>query len=223
MHVILSIGPQDGNHPVGVRKRDARGNVPLFQGLDFEPHLWIDLLRSGTFTETPLTLLGLGTGWISIMPFFLGLAVVIPVLGHACEELERRFEGAGHVHARHRGQRLPQRGELPGDALVTTVMANLGFKLAMKREGLTVVETAVGDRYVLEAMKAGGFTLGGEQSGHLILSDHGTTGDGLLTALQLLSRMASTERSLAELAGVMQRLVGETRDALAAMRCYLAG
>jgi phosphoglucosamine mutase len=85
-------------------------------------------------------------------------------------------------------------------------MTNLGFRLAMAREGVTVVETAVGDRYVLEAMKAGGFSLGGEQSGHVIMLDHATTGDGTLTALQLLGRVAATGKPLGELAAVMDRL-----------------
>ena len=85
-------------------------------------------------------------------------------------------------------------------------MTNLGFRIAMAREGVTVVETAVGDRYVLEAMKAGGFSLGGEQSGHVIMLDHATTGDGTLTALHLLARMAATGKPLAELAAVMDRL-----------------
>lgn len=101
---------------------------------------------------------------------------------------------------------MKARGTLRADTAVVTVMSNLGFKLAMKREGVRVVETAVGDRYVLEAMKAGSFTLGGEQSGHVILLDHATTGDGTLTALHLLAEVAATGRSLAELAGVMQRL-----------------
>src|SRR3954471_7911842 len=78
-------------------------------------------------------------------------------------------------------------GHLPHDTAVVTVMSNLGFRLAMAREGVTVVETAVGDRYVLEAMRAGGYALGGEQSGHVILTEHATTGDGTLTALQLLA------------------------------------
>jgi phosphoglucosamine mutase len=76
----------------------------------------------------------------------------------------------------------------------------------MHREGVEVRQTKVGDRYVLEAMKASGFTLGGEQSGHVIMTDHATTGDGLLTALQVLSRMAATRQPLSELAGVMTRL-----------------
>jgi phosphoglucosamine mutase len=95
---------------------------------------------------------------------------------------------------------------LPHDTAVVTVMSNLGFRLAMAREGVTVVETAVGDRYVLEAMKTGGFALGGEQSGHVILLEHATTGDGTLTALHLLARVAATGKPLHELAAVMDRL-----------------
>ena len=76
----------------------------------------------------------------------------------------------------------------------------------MEREGIDVIETAVGDRYVLEAMRAGGYVLGGEQSGHVVMLDHATTGDGVLTALTLLGRMATTGRSLADLVSVMDRL-----------------
>ncbi|MQA05779.1 MAG: phosphoglucosamine mutase [Streptosporangiales bacterium] len=101
---------------------------------------------------------------------------------------------------------MRERGELRGDAVVATVMSNLGFKQAMTAAGVQVVETAVGDRYVLEAMRACGYNLGGEQSGHLVQLDHATTGDGVLTALHLLARVAQTGRSLAELAGVVQRL-----------------
>jgi phosphoglucosamine mutase len=97
-------------------------------------------------------------------------------------------------------------GMLRGETVVATVMSNLGFTLAMEREGISVVQTAVGDRYVLEAMKSGGYSLGGEQSGHIVLLDHATTGDGVLTALQLLARIASTGWSLAELTSVMTRL-----------------
>jgi phosphoglucosamine mutase len=91
-------------------------------------------------------------------------------------------------------------------AVVATVMANLGFKRAMAAHGIDVVETAVGDRYVLEAMRAHGLDLGGEQSGHVVLAEHATTGDGVLTALQVLSVMARTGRTLADLAAVMTRL-----------------
>ncbi|MER6915547.1 phosphoglucosamine mutase [Streptomyces sp. NPDC000594] len=101
---------------------------------------------------------------------------------------------------------LHEAGALRGNTVVGTVMSNLGFKLAMEREGIEVVQTAVGDRYVLEAMKEHGYALGGEQSGHVIALDHATTGDGTLTGLLLASRVAATGRSLAELAAVMERL-----------------
>jgi phosphoglucosamine mutase len=97
-------------------------------------------------------------------------------------------------------------GVLRKNTVVATVMSNLGFKLAMEREGIEFVRTAVGDRYVLEEMKARGFALGGEQSGHVIVLDHATTGDGTLTGLMLAARVAATGRSLADLAGVMERL-----------------
>lgn len=97
-------------------------------------------------------------------------------------------------------------GTLRKNTVVGTVMSNLGFTLAMEREGIQLVQTAVGDRYVLEAMKAHGYSLGGEQSGHVILLDHATTGDGTLTGLMLAARMAATKSSLAELAAVMDRL-----------------
>ncbi|GIG39015.1 phosphoglucosamine mutase [Cellulomonas phragmiteti] len=101
---------------------------------------------------------------------------------------------------------LHERGDLPHDTLVTTVMSNLGLRIAMRDAGIATVETGVGDRYVLEAMRAGGYGLGGEQSGHIILAAHATTGDGLLTALQLAARVVGTGRPLAELAGVVRRL-----------------
>ncbi|MGH3369794.1 MAG: phosphoglucosamine mutase, partial [Nocardioidaceae bacterium] len=97
-------------------------------------------------------------------------------------------------------------GRLHADTVVATVMSNLGFVQAMRAEGVGVRQTKVGDRYVLEAMKAGGYSLGGEQSGHVIMSDHATTGDGILTALHVLSRMAEKRTPLVELAGVMTRL-----------------
>jgi phosphoglucosamine mutase len=96
-------------------------------------------------------------------------------------------------------------GRLAGDTVVTTVMSNLGFRLAMRDAGIRVVETAVGDRYVLEAMRAGRFMLGGEQSGHIILLDHATTGDGILTGLQLLDAVARRGQPLGELAKVMSK------------------
>lgn len=103
-------------------------------------------------------------------------------------------------------QAMKEAGTLAYDTLVVTVMSNLGLLLAMREAGITTVQTGVGDRYVLERMRAGGFTLGGEQSGHLVLADHATTGDGLLTALHLAARVAQTGRSLADLAGAIPRL-----------------
>ena len=91
-------------------------------------------------------------------------------------------------------------------AVVTTVMANLAFHHAMRAAGIRVVTTPVGDRYVLEAMQREGIPLGGEQSGHVVLLDHATTGDGLLTALQLLGQVARSGRSLADLAAVVRPL-----------------
>ncbi|HEX4356721.1 MAG TPA: phosphoglucosamine mutase [Pseudonocardia sp.] len=101
---------------------------------------------------------------------------------------------------------LRESGELVEDTLVATVMSNLGLHLAMRDAGIAVRTTGVGDRYVLEELRAGGYTLGGEQSGHLVLPAHATTGDGVLTALRLMARMAATGRTLAELASVMVAL-----------------
>lgn len=99
------------------------------------------------------------------------------------------------------------RGVLRHNTVVVTVMTNLGFRLAMRERGISVVQTAVGDRYVLEALEAGGYTLGGEQSGHVIFRDLATTGDGLLTGVQLLDAVARSGRSLAALAAeAMHRL-----------------
>ncbi|MDX2542724.1 phosphoglucosamine mutase [Streptomyces sp. WI04-05B] len=101
---------------------------------------------------------------------------------------------------------MRERGVLRADTVVATVMSNLGFKLAMEREGLSLIQAAVGDRYVLEEMKEHGYALGGEQSGHVIISDHATTGDGTLTGLLLAARVAQTGRTLRDLASVMVRL-----------------
>jgi phosphoglucosamine mutase len=101
---------------------------------------------------------------------------------------------------------MREAGELASDTLVATVMSNLGLHLAMRAAGIEVRTTAVGDRYVLEELRAGSFTLGGEQSGHIVLPALGTTGDGILTGLRLMSRMAQTRKSLAALAEPMQTL-----------------
>jgi phosphoglucosamine mutase len=90
--------------------------------------------------------------------------------------------------------------------VVATVMSNLGFLQAMRAAGVRVIQAKVGDRYVLEDMRSGGYTLGGEQSGHVIMSDHATTGDGTLTALHVVAHMAATGRTLGDLAAVMQRM-----------------
>jgi len=100
---------------------------------------------------------------------------------------------------------LQHRGRLPGNLVVTTVMANLGFRLAMRDAGIGVEETRVGDRYVLEAMQRTGAVLGGEQSGHVIFLEQATTGDGLLTAVRFLSLAARSGRTVAELASCVRR------------------
>ncbi len=101
---------------------------------------------------------------------------------------------------------LKKAGKLNDDVLVATVMSNLGLKIALRDAGISIRETAVGDRYVLESMREGGFNLGGEQSGHVIFSDHATTGDGLLTGLQLAAQVALTGTTLKDLAAVMTKL-----------------
>ncbi|HEX5597191.1 MAG TPA: phosphoglucosamine mutase [Micromonosporaceae bacterium] len=97
-------------------------------------------------------------------------------------------------------------GVLTHDTLVATVMSNLGLRLAMSNLGIRMIETKVGDRYVLEELRASGLALGGEQSGHIVMPAYSTTGDGLLTGLHLMARMAATGKSLAELASVMTKL-----------------
>ena len=106
------------------------------------------------------------------------------------------------ILARH----LKAQGKLRGDTVVTTVMTNLGFHLAMEREGIEVLVTDVGDRYVVAEMLEGDYLLGGEQSGHIINRDVCTTGDGLATALLLLQALREMDVSLAEAARVMTRL-----------------
>ncbi|UCR88603.1 phosphoglucosamine mutase [Mycetocola spongiae] len=98
---------------------------------------------------------------------------------------------------------MKERGLLARDTLVATVMSNLGLKIAMAENGISMLQTKVGDRYVLEAMNEGEYSLGGEQSGHVIMSQFATTGDGILTGLHLVAEMARTGKSIAELASVM--------------------
>ena len=98
---------------------------------------------------------------------------------------------------------MKEKSELRKNTLVATVMSNLGLRLAMEEQGITMLETKVGDRYVLEELNAGDYRLGGEQSGHIVLPVHCTTGDGTMTGLKLMARMAETGQSLKDLAGVM--------------------
>ncbi|OBA80964.1 phosphoglucosamine mutase [Mycobacterium sp. 1164966.3] len=101
---------------------------------------------------------------------------------------------------------MQEAGELASNTLVTTVMSNLGLHLAMRSAGVSVRTTAVGDRYVLEELRAGDYSLGGEQSGHIVMPALGSTGDGIVTGLRLMTRMAQTGRSLADLASAMKTL-----------------
>ena len=101
---------------------------------------------------------------------------------------------------------LRSRGQLHEDTLVVTVMSNLGLKIAMRKAGIKLVETAVGDRYVLEALNAGNFSLGGEQSGHIILTDRASTGDGTLAALVVADLVLRSGLTLADHGNVMVRL-----------------
>ncbi len=99
------------------------------------------------------------------------------------------------------GTRLHERGELPGNTVVATVMSNLGLELALKARGITLLRTAVGDKYVMDEMLRNGYAIGGEQSGHVICAEHLFTGDGVATALLVLRAMAESGRELADLAG----------------------
>jgi phosphoglucosamine mutase len=101
---------------------------------------------------------------------------------------------------------MREAGELASDTLVATVMSNMGLYLAMRAAGIDVRTAAVGDRYVLEELRTGGYALGGEQSGHIVMPALGTTGDGIVTGLRLMSRMAQTRKPLRELASAMKAL-----------------
>jgi phosphoglucosamine mutase len=101
------------------------------------------------------------------------------------------------------GEQLAHEGRLPGNALVATVMSNLGLEIALRERGIGLVRASVGDKYVMEEMQKRGLVLGGEQSGHIIFADHLSTGDGLATALQVLRLMAVSGRELADLASAL--------------------
>ncbi|HIW34498.1 MAG TPA: phosphoglucosamine mutase [Candidatus Paenibacillus intestinavium] len=103
------------------------------------------------------------------------------------------------------GDRMKREGKLKHDTVVTTVMANIGFFKGTEKIGLNTAQTAVGDRYVMEEMRRGGYNLGGEQSGHVIFLDHITTGDGIMTALQLVDTMQLSGKKLSELKGLMRK------------------
>lgn len=135
---------------------------------------------------------------------------------------------------------MKRRGQLAGDTVVATVMSNIGLEIALKDHGLAMIRTPVGDKYVMEAMAAGGYVLGGEQSGHVILSSHLPTGDGMATALAVIRVMADTGRELADLASALQTFpqtlvnvrvrektpvdhVPEIRAAIASVEAALAG
>ena len=101
---------------------------------------------------------------------------------------------------------LKDRGRLKDDTLVVTVMSNLGLNIALEKENIKTVKTKVGDRYVLEEMVKKGYKLGGEQSGHVIFLDYNTTGDGIVTGLQLASIVKKSKKTLSELASMMKEL-----------------
>ena len=100
---------------------------------------------------------------------------------------------------------MKEHGRLKHGTVVSTVMSNLGFYKALEAHGIDSIPTAVGDRYVVEEMKKSGYNLGGEQSGHIIFLDYNTTGDGLLTGVQLVNIMKMTKKPLSELAGEMKK------------------
>ena len=99
-----------------------------------------------------------------------------------------------------------EQGWLSRNTLVTTVMSNMGLDIAMRRHGIDVIKTPVGDRYVVEAMKKEGYNLGGEQSGHLIFLDFNSTGDGLISALQFVSYTKRRNQPLSEIVSVVKKL-----------------
>jgi len=117
---------------------------------------------------------------------------------------------------------MMERGQLDGDTLVGTVMSNMGLEVAMRERGITLIKTKVGDRYVLEQMQSSGALLGGEQSGHIIFMNHSTTGDGLVTALQLASVMVQRKTPLSELRDVMRRYPQVMKNVRVADRALLA-
>ncbi len=121
------------------------------------------------------------------------------------------------------GLAMHEVGDLAKDVIVATVMSNLGLEVALRERGVKLVRVAVGDRYVVEEMRRGGYVLGGEQSGHLVCLDQSTTGDGLLTALRVLALMVSTGKPLSELRSVMERFPQRLVNVTVRERRDLAG
>lgn len=119
-------------------------------------------------------------------------------------------------------EHLAGQGRLEGNTVVGTVMSNMGFEVAMRQRGINVIKTKVGDRYVLEQMQSSGAVLGGEQSGHIIFMEHNTTGDGLVTALQLAAVMKERDLPLSELRQVMRRYPQVLRNVHVADKAMLA-
>lgn len=117
---------------------------------------------------------------------------------------------------------MHERGTLKNDTVVSTIMCNLGFEVALSNLGFNVIKTQVGDRYVLEQMRAMGASLGGEQSGHVILLDHNSTGDGLVTALSLAAVIARTGKKLSELAEIMTKYPQVLKNVHVADKTHLA-
>ena len=122
----------------------------------------------------------------------------------ACDEKGQEIDGDKVIALL--AMNMKEKGCLDGNTAVVTVMSNLGFIKFMECQGIHTEKTAVGDRYVLENMRENGYAIGGEQSGHVILLDHNTTGDGLVTAVQVISAMVQAQRPLSRLAGVMQMM-----------------
>jgi phosphoglucosamine mutase len=118
---------------------------------------------------------------------------------------------------------MKERGELVHDTVVATVMSNLGFEVAMRERGINVIKTKVGDRYVLDQMRTSGAILGGEQSGHVIMLEHSTTGDGLITALQLAAIIRQTDTPLSELRQIMRRYPQVLENVVVADKGLLSG
>jgi phosphoglucosamine mutase len=207
-------------------------NVIRSQGLDLAGlRIAVDCGHGASFATTPETLRRLGATVEAINTNFDGNDINVACGSTHLEQLKALVISTGaDVGLAHDGDAdrmlaideagneldgdvieaicavdLKEQGRLACDTVVSTIVCNLGFMTAMRERGIEVVQTAVGDRHVLDAMRTGGFVLGGEQSGHTILLDHNTTGDGLASALQLLAAMKRAGMTLGALSQVMTR------------------